>query len=128
MADTFEHIEDAHHLQKIDRIIAKFGTSANAVIPILQAIQEEYRYLPEAVLRYVCDNTDITPASIIGVSTFYTQFRHKPVGEHIIRVKCEDEQLNQAAVPLEIPILVDDFFYLLLVIVEILLEYLLFLH
>lgn len=70
----------------VDHIITKFGTQANAVIPILQAIQEEYKYLPEEVLRYVCNHTDITPASIMGVSTFYSQFRHEPVGEHVIHV------------------------------------------
>ena len=30
--------------------------------------------------------TEITPAAIVGVSTFYTQFRHRPVGRHIIHV------------------------------------------
>ena len=79
-------LKENNHLQGIDHIISKFGTGANAVIPILQAIQEEYKYLPEEALRYVCEKTDITPASIMGVSTFYTQFRHKPVGDHIIHV------------------------------------------
>ena len=74
---------DSH---QIDHIIQKFGDTANAVIPILQAIQEEYKYLPEEALRYVCDKTEITPAAIMGVSTFYSQFRHEPVGEHIIHV------------------------------------------
>jgi len=34
----------------------------------------------------VCEITEITPAAIAGVSTFYSQFRHRPVGEHIISV------------------------------------------
>ena len=34
-----------------------------------------------------------------------------PVGEQIIQVQGADKQLNSVAVPLEIPILVDDFFY-----------------
>ena len=52
----------------------------------VQAIQDRYRYLPEAALRRVCEVTDITPAAIAGVSTFYTQFRHKPVVKHIVQV------------------------------------------
>ena len=56
------------------------------MIPILQRIQEHYRYLPEAALQRVCDTTEITPAAIAGVSTFYTQFRHQPVGRHLIQV------------------------------------------
>ena len=57
-----------------------------ASIPILQDIQGEFNYLPEDVLEYVCECTDITAARISGISTFYTQFRHKPAGEHTIRV------------------------------------------
>ena len=34
----------------------------------------------------MCELTEITPAAIAGVSTFYTQFRHQPVGEHMISV------------------------------------------
>lgn len=70
----------------VDKAVAECGRSPAAVIPILQKLQEHYRYLPEAALRRVCEITDITPASISGVSTFYSQFRHKPVGRHIISV------------------------------------------
>jgi len=68
------------------RIVDEIGTKAGDVIPILHAIQREYNYLPESALRRVCDITDITPAAITGVSTFYSQFRHTPMGQHIIRV------------------------------------------
>ncbi len=85
---TTEHTdqEQLQIIKTVDRIVAKIGTEASAVIPVLQAIQEEFKYLPEVALRQVCDITEITPASIMGVSTFYSQFRHTPVGEHIIHV------------------------------------------
>jgi NADH-quinone oxidoreductase subunit F len=70
----------------IDRIVSDLGRRESAVIPILHAIQKQYNFLPEAALRRVCEITEITPASITGVSTFYTQFRHTPVGRHIIQV------------------------------------------
>ncbi len=73
-------------LSFVDRVVAQLGQTAEATIPILQAIQEHYRYLPEPALERVCSLTDITPAAIVGVSTFYTQFRHQPVGQHLIRV------------------------------------------
>ena len=70
----------------VDEAIAEYGREASAVIQILQRLQERYRYLPEAALRRVCEVTEITPAAIAGVSTFYSRFRHKPVGRHIISV------------------------------------------
>ncbi|MBX3178655.1 MAG: NADH-quinone oxidoreductase subunit NuoE [Candidatus Hydrogenedentes bacterium] len=71
-------------LTRIDAIVEKAGHGPEAVIPILQAIQSEYRYLPGDALQRVCDLTDITPASIEGVASFYSQFRRDPVGEHVI--------------------------------------------
>ncbi len=73
-------------LREVEKIVERIGRRPEAVIPILQAIQGHFRYLPEEALRHVCQITDITPERIAGVSTFYTQFRHSPVGEHMISV------------------------------------------
>ena len=70
----------------LDDIIAKYGSRKGALIPILQGIQKEHRYLPEDMLREVCEKTDITPADLFAVSTFYDQFRHEPAGEHTVCV------------------------------------------
>jgi len=70
----------------LDQIISEKGTARTALIPILQAIQHEFNYLPEEALRYVCEKTNITPAQLVGVAGFYHQFRMEPAGEHIIKV------------------------------------------
>ena len=69
-----------------DEAVARIGRKPEALIPILQALQDRYGYLPQEALTRVCDTTEITPASMEGVSTFYDMFRHKPVGESIVRV------------------------------------------
>jgi NADH-quinone oxidoreductase subunit F len=79
---------DALDLAPVDEIVRLEGRASDAAIPILQAIQSHYRYLPQEALRRVVATTDITASQIAGVSTFYDQFRHRPVGDHIIRV-CE---------------------------------------
>jgi len=70
----------------VDQCVERLGRGRDAVIPILQAIQTHYRYVPQEAIERVCRLTDITPAAIVGVSTFYNQFRHRPVGQHIIHV------------------------------------------
>jgi NADH-quinone oxidoreductase subunit F len=70
----------------VDRVVAEMGRRPEATIPILQALQDHYRYLPAEALRRVCDITEITPARIAGVSTFYNQFRHRPMGRHLISI------------------------------------------
>ncbi|MBK6282416.1 MAG: NAD(P)H-dependent oxidoreductase subunit E [Draconibacterium sp.] len=42
--------------------------------------------MPEDVLRYVSEKTEIKPAEIMGVASFYSQFRLAPVGEHIVKI------------------------------------------
>jgi NADH-quinone oxidoreductase subunit F len=71
---------------EIDRIVAETGASPGDVIPLLHAVQKKFNYLPEFALRRICEITDITPAAITSISTFYPQFRHTPVGQHIIHV------------------------------------------
>lgn len=71
---------------KVDQIIGHIGSKENHAIPILQAIQDEFNYLPIEALKRVSDTTEISASKITGISTFYSQFRHSPVGEHIIKV------------------------------------------
>ena len=70
----------------VDKILGIRGREENAVIPILQDIQDEFNYLPGEALEYVANQTNISLSKIYGISTFYSQFRHKPVGKHIIKV------------------------------------------
>ena len=70
----------------IDQLLARTGRESAATIPILQGIQREYRYLPEPALRRVSEVTGIRLADLVGVATFYHQFRLQPVGRHTLRV------------------------------------------
>ena len=73
-------------LSFIEQAVSQHGRTPDAVIPLLQAVQDHYGYLPEEALRRICESTQITPAAIGGVSTFYDMFRHQPAGEHIVHV------------------------------------------
>ncbi|MDF7822522.1 NAD(P)H-dependent oxidoreductase subunit E [Pontiellaceae bacterium B12227] len=70
----------------VDRIVAEVGRDAASVIPVLQAVQKVFKYLPQEALERICEISDITPAQIEGVSSFFSQFRRTPVGKHMISV------------------------------------------
>ncbi len=70
----------------LEKLLARTGRGVDATIPILQGIQEEYRYLPDPVLRRVSEMTGIGLAHLVGVGSFYHQFRFKPTGQHMVRV------------------------------------------
>ncbi|MCL2291254.1 MAG: NAD(P)H-dependent oxidoreductase subunit E [Bacteroidetes bacterium] len=69
-----------------DAIIQRIGTSRSTIIPLLQALQNEFGYLPHVVIERVYEKTEIDRAQLISVSTFYSQFRHIPYGKHLIKV------------------------------------------
>ncbi len=73
-------------LSYVDEAVRRIGDTPDAAIPLLQALQEHYGYLPEAGLRRVCELTRITPAALTGVSSFYDMFRLRPAGKHLIRI------------------------------------------
>ena len=70
----------------VDDVVRRLGGGHEQAIPILQALQSYYRYLPDAALRRVCELTGIPPATLAGVATFYAQFRHRPMGRHHVKV------------------------------------------
>lgn len=70
----------------VDEVISFTGREKEKVIMILQEVQKKLNYLPSDALKYICEVTDITPGQISGVSTFYSQFRHLPVGKHTIKI------------------------------------------
>lgn len=70
----------------IAHIVGIHGTGTESVIPLLQSIQKEYHYLPQHLLLDVCEATGITPTQLMGVASFYQQFRFKPAGKHRIKV------------------------------------------
>ena len=52
----------------------------------MQEIQQLEGYLKNETLKYVSEQMGISSAEIFGVATFYSMFRLKPQGKHVIRV------------------------------------------
>ena len=72
--------------RKTDAIIDRIGTSRELIIPLLQAIQQEFNYLPSDAINRLYERTDIDRAQLISVASFYSQLRMVPYGRHIIKV------------------------------------------
>lgn len=70
----------------VDQMIDRIGGGADKSIPLLQAVQSEFRYIPKEAIEHIASKTEMTETKLYGVATFYSQFRLEPVGEKIIRV------------------------------------------
>ena len=77
---------DASYYRKTDEIIARYGRQARALIPVMQDIQAEYRYLPPELLTYVAKEIGITEAKAYSVATFYENFSFEAKGKYVIKV------------------------------------------
>jgi NADH-quinone oxidoreductase subunit E len=71
---------------KVNEIIEKHGKTQSALIPILQEVQDEYRYLPEEILTYIAMVMNLSPATVYGVATFYAQFSLEAKGKYIVKI------------------------------------------
>ena len=71
-------------LTLLDDVLNELASVRGSLITILQKAQEIYGYLPVDVIYYLAEKTGNTPAKVMGVATFYTQFRLTPVGKNLI--------------------------------------------
>jgi len=83
-AQNFKCNDPAIDLSLLEPDIIKYAGTKGSLITILQKAQQLYGYLPVDLLAYIALRTGVKPAKVLGVVTFYTQFRTKPVGKHLI--------------------------------------------
>ncbi len=72
--------------ESVCRIVDKYQRNPSKLIPILQGVQKEYRYLPEEVMAYVATCLGLSPARVYGVASFYANFSLKPKGKYVIHI------------------------------------------
>ena len=90
---TYYTIQEVHDImleesfyRKTDEIISRYVREARSLIPIMQDIQAEYRYLPPELLSYVAEQLGITEAKAYSVATFYENFSFEAKGKYVIKV------------------------------------------
>ena len=70
----------------VDEILSSYKCSQQAIIAILQDIQEHYRYLPEEVFPHLASKLGMTEAGIYSIATFYENFSLEPKGKYVIKI------------------------------------------
>ena len=71
-------------LKLLQPIFKKYLGVKGSLVSVLQAAQEVYGYLPSEVLIAIAKKMGEPVSKVEGVASFYTQFRFKPVGKHVI--------------------------------------------
>lgn len=73
VATARDHIEALKHLP-------------GAMLPILNALQEEFGYVDDAAIPLIADALNLSRAEVVGVVHFYHDYRHEPPGRQIVKV------------------------------------------
>jgi NADH:ubiquinone oxidoreductase subunit E len=76
----------ATETEVIPEILSHFDETRSSLIPILQEIQNQYRYLPQPMLRQVANKLDVPLSDVYHVATFYNCFSLEPVGRNVVQV------------------------------------------
>ena len=71
-------------LTLLDDTLAEYAGVKGSLISILQHTQEIYGYIPIDAVYRIAERTGLSPAKILGVATFYSQFRFQAIGKYLI--------------------------------------------
>ena len=72
--------------QKLNEAIDLFKTQKSSLMPVLQAAQDIYWYMPEEVQKIVAKGMGVSLSEVYGIVTFYSQFHLTPKGKYKINV------------------------------------------
>lgn len=72
-------------LNKLEEVFARYGEEKGALIPVLQAAQGIYGYLPREVLEEIAKRLRVPLSRVYGIVTFYSQFYLTRRGKNVIR-------------------------------------------
>ncbi len=77
-------MKENEHL--IRELVEKHGRTRVALMPILQGVVEEKRYIEDSDMTEIAKELDLSAAQVFGTTTFYSFLSTKPLGKYVIRV------------------------------------------
>jgi NADH-quinone oxidoreductase subunit E len=85
---------------RVVEILDRHQRDPARLVPILQEVQEAYRYLPQEVMAFVATSLDLPPTKVFGVATFYAHFALEPKGKYVIKL-CDGTACHvKASIPI----------------------------
>ena len=79
-------VDPTLNLEIMNSIIARYPRKRSAIMPLLHYVQSVAGYVTNSGIEMIADLLEIETAEVSAVSTFYTQYKRKPVGEYHVGV------------------------------------------
>ena len=76
----------AEQVSIMDSIINRYPRKRSAIMPLLHFVQSIDGYVTNEGIELIGQNLELATAEVTAVSTFYTQYKSKPVGEYHVGI------------------------------------------
>lgn len=83
-------LSDDYDASIASKIVARFDSKPELLIQILHGVVERFGYVPEAAIRQLADELNLSRADVHGVVSYYHDFRTEPPGKHVVKI-CQAE-------------------------------------
>ena len=70
----------------LEALIAQHKDLPGALMPLLHAVQDALRHVPDDVVPQIAAALNLSRAEVHGVVTFYHHFRREPAGRAVVQV------------------------------------------
>lgn len=74
------------NIEVMDSIIKRYPRSRSAIMPLLHYVQSLEGYVTNDGIELIAKKLELATAEVSAVSTFYTQYKRKSVGEYHVGV------------------------------------------
>lgn len=72
--------------EEIEMLVEKYGKSRSSLMPILQDIQRQHKYIPDFAQQEIARLLDIHPVEVFSFISFYSFLNTEPKGRYIVRL------------------------------------------
>ncbi|HVV11054.1 NADH-quinone oxidoreductase subunit NuoE [Amycolatopsis sp.] len=83
---TTTEIFDADIVAKAENLIGRYPQSRSALLPLLHLVQSVQGYVSQEGIAFCAMQLDLSEAEVSAVATFYTMYKRRPCGEHLVSV------------------------------------------
>ncbi len=81
-----EELFDDDIRAKAEEIIGRYPMSRSALLPMLHLVQSVQGYVSQEGIAFCAEQLGLTDAEVSAVVTFYTMYKRRPCGEHLVSV------------------------------------------
>jgi len=87
LAETpLEDIFDEGVVARAQDLIARYPQSRSALLPMLHLVQSVQGYVSQEGIAFCAKQLELSDAEVSAVATFYTMYKRRPCGEHLVSV------------------------------------------